>query len=321
MAHAELEVCLYELGDSVLAREHFEQGITLYDPQQHRSLVLLYGQDLGVYCHGLGASVLWCLGYPAQALKSAREALTLARRLSHPYTLAYDLLHVAMFYQLRREALAVQELAEEAIALATEHGFHLISAWVAIFRGWALAKQGEAAEGIAQMRQSLAAFRATGAGVGLPLYLSLLAEACGKVGQVEEGLTLLAEALATVDKTEERFYEAELYRLKGELLLQQENQKAKVKEQKSKIETDPRSLMPDAQGKTEACFLKAMEIAKKQQAKSLELRTVMSLSRLWQTQGKKAEARRMLAEIYGWFTEGFDTKDLQEAKALLDGLS
>jgi predicted ATPase len=241
-----------------------------------------------------------------QALKSTCEALTLARKLSHPYTLAYDLFHAATSYQFRREAQAVQELAEEAITLATEHGFPLILAWATIFRGWALAEQGEVEEGIAQMRQGLAAFQATGAGVGLPLYLSLLAETCGKVGQAEEGLTVLAEALDMVQRTGEHVTEARLYRLKGELTLKQ---------------SSVQGLESSVQKEAEECFRKAIEIARRQNAKSLELRAVMSLSRLWQSQHKKQDAHQMLAEIYGWFTEGFDTKDLQEAKALLEELN
>ncbi len=148
-------------------------------------------------------------------------------------------------------------------------------------------------------------------------FLALLAEAYGKAGQVEEGLTVLAEALAAVDKNGERMYEAELYRLKGELSLQ-----SGVRSPKSEI-TSPQHPAPSSQAEAEAesCFLKAVEIARQQQAKLLELRAVMSLSRLWQQQGKKAEARQMLVEIYGWFTEGFDTKDLQEAKALLEELA
>jgi predicted ATPase len=155
--------------------------------------------------------------------------------------------------------------------------------------------------GLARIRQGLAAWRATGLELLRPYFLALLAEACGKAGQSEEGLTVLAEALAQIDKTGERYYEAELYRLKGELMFQ-----SKVQGPKSKVE------------EAEECFWKAKEIARRQQAKSLELRAVMSLTRLWQQQGKRTEAHQMLAEVYGWFTEGFDTKDLQEAKALIE---
>jgi len=183
------------------------------------------------------------------------------------------------------------------------------------------------------MRQGLAAHQVTGAEMHGTKFLTLLAEAYKKVEQTEEGLTLLAEALAQVEKTGERLYEAELYRLKGELTLAQSsvqslasrvqtNPKAKGKKQKTKITNpQPPTPNPQAEAEAEACFLKAIEIARKQQANSLELRAVMSLSRLWQQQGKRKKARQMLAEIYGWFTEGFDTKDLQEAKALLEELS
>ena len=191
------------------------------------------------------------------------------------------------------------------MTLATEQGFPFWLALGAILRGWALAEQGQGEEGIAQIRQGLAAWQATGAKAVRPYYFALLAEACGQEGQTEEGLTLLAEALDLVHETEEQFWEAELYRLKGELSL-----KSKVPGAKSQVENE-----------AEACFLKAIEIARRQQAKSLELRAVMSLSRLWQQQGKREKARKLLAEIYGWFTEGFDTKDLQEAKGLLEKLT
>jgi len=201
-----------------------------------------------------------------------------------------------------------------------------------ILRGWTLAEQGQMEAGISRMRQGLAAFQVMGIESTRPYNLALLAEVYGKAGRREEGLTTLAEALAIVDKTGERMYEAELYRLKGELTLAQSsvqglmssvqtNQKAKSKRQKSKI-TNPQSLIsnPQAESKAEACFHTAIDIARQQQAKSLELRVAMSLARLWLQQGKKIEARQLLAEVYHWFTEGFETKDLQEAKALLDEL-
>ncbi len=168
------------------------------------------------------------------------------------------------------------------------------------------------------MRQSLAIWRAMGAELNRPYCLALLADACGRVARAEEGLALLAEALAAVDKTEERYYEAELYRLKGELSLQ--SRQVKAGQDKSKTSQD-KSEDWRLESEAEECFLKAIEIARQQQAKSLELRAVMGLSRLWQQQGKKEGARKLLAEIYGWFTEGFDTKDLQEAKALLEELA
>jgi predicted ATPase len=204
---------------------------------------------------------------------------------------------------------AVQARAEAALALATEQGFAVLLAQGTTLRGWALVEQGQREEGIARIGQGLTAYQATGTEAHRPPNLANLAEAYGKVGRVEEGLNALAEALAVVDRTEERYYEAELYRLKGQLTLQ----KFQVSGSKSQVENSPES-------EAEECFLKAIEIARKQQAKSLELRAVMSLSKLWQQQGKRDEARQMLAEIYNWFTEGFDTADLKEAKALLKEL-
>jgi predicted ATPase len=277
---------------------------------------------------------LWHLGYPDQALKRSQEALTLARKLSRPFNLAYALDLAAVLHQFRGEEQATQEQAEAAMSLSTEHGFPVWLAMGSIFRGWALAEQGQGAEGIAQMRQGLAAWRATGAEVSRPWFLVLLAGAYEKVEQPEEGLSVLAEALAMVDKNGEHHYKAELYRLKGQLTLQ----KFQVSGSKFQVTNSQfRRVGIAHQGESitsaetvggahptkevEACFLQAIDIARKQQAKSLELRAVMSLSRLWHQQGKKEEARQMLAEIYGWFTEGFDTADLKEAKALLDELA
>ena len=300
------------LGEFPTAQQHFEAGIALYDPQQHHSLTALYGgEDPGVFCHGMVSSALWLCGYPDRALKRIEAALTLARELAHPFNLAYALMWAAWFHQYRHEGQAVQELAEEGATLATEHGFPYWLACSTILRGWALTEQGQGEEGVAQLRQGLAVYRATGVEEVRSYFLALLAEACGKAGQTEEGLSSLAEALAFVHDTGERFHEAELYRLKGELTLQ------KFQASGSKFPVPhPQHPTPNPQAEAEEYFLNAIAIARGQQAKSLELRAVMSLSRLWQ-QGKKEESRQMLAEIYGRFTEGFDTKDLQEAKTLL----
>jgi predicted ATPase len=202
----------------------------------------------------------------------------------------------ARLHAFRQEWQMVQAHAEASLALATEHGFARHVALGAIFRGRALAAQGQGAEGIAQMCQGLAAMRATGSVIGLPGYLALLVGAYGQVDQVDEGLHLVAEALAMVDTTGERCNEAELQQLHGVLRWRQ--------------------TVPDAPA-AEACFQQALAVACRQQAKSFELRAAMSLARLWQAQGKRAAARALLAPIYGWFTEGFDTADLQEARALL----
>ncbi len=197
-----------------------------------------------------------------------------------------------------------------------------------MLRGWTLAEQGQGEDGIAQMLQGLAIWQAMGAEMARPHWLALLAEGYGRMGQPEQGLPLLEEALTVANNTGEREYEAEVYRLKGELSLKsrqvttslgQVSGESQANQDQSK-DPDPRPLAPDPQAEAEACFHKAIEIARRQQTKSLELRAVMSLSRLWQQQGKRAEAHQLLSEVYHWFTEGFDTKDLQEAKALLEEL-
>jgi predicted ATPase len=315
LAHRTLAEPLFLLGELAFARAHLEQGMALYNLQQHRSLAFLYGADPGAMCLNFAALTLWHLGYPDQALKRSYEALTLVQELSHSPSLAITLCLAAELHQFRRESQLAQERAEAAVMLSTEQGLPHQVAYGTILQGWVLTEQGQVEEGTARMHQGLSSFRARGAEVQRTYHFSLLAEAHSKVGQAEEGLAVLAEALAVVDKTGERFWEAELYRLKGELLRMGEREK------EGKGEAIAHSPTPPfAPSSPEACFLKAIEIARKQQAKSLELRAVMSLSRLWQQQGKKDEARQMLAEIYNWFIEGFDTKDLQEAKALLEEL-
>jgi class 3 adenylate cyclase/predicted ATPase len=314
-AHHVLWATLYYVGELVSAQTHVEQGIALYSPQQYSSHAFLYGHDPGVCCRAFVPFILWLLGYPDQALKNSPEVLTLAQEVAHPFSQAFALLYAARLQLFLREGQTVKGLAEAAIALSQEQGFPLLLAMGTTLRGWALAGQGQGEEGIAQMRQGLAAYRVTGAELWRLDFLALLAEAYGRAEQPEEGLNALTEALALVDKTGERLYEAELYRLKGQLTLQ------KLSVASSQLSVpNPQSPIPNPQTEAEACFLKAIEIARWQQAKSLELRATMSLARLWQQQGKQKDARQMLAEIYGWFTEGFDTRDLQEAKALLDSL-
>jgi predicted ATPase len=314
-AHYAVGATLWVLGEFVSAREHFEQSIALYNPQQHHSLAFIYGeQDPGVICRADAAQVLWLLGYPDQALKMSHNALTLARELAHPFSLVWALYTAASLHMRQREWKAAQEWVEAALAVCTEHELAQWSAWVAIHQGWALTMEGQGEEGIAQIRRSLAAYRATGAEGGDPYLLALLAEAYGEVKQTEEGLNTLAEVLGVADRTEEYLWEAELYRLKGQLTLQ-----SSVQRLASSV-ANLQSLTPNPQAEAEECFLKAIEIARRQQAKSLELRAVTSLSRLWQQRGGKEQARQLLAETYGWFTEGFDTADLKDAKALLDEL-
>jgi predicted ATPase len=310
---------LLHLGEFGAAQAHLEQSLTLYDAQRHHSPVFLYGIESEVFGLSFAALVLWHLGYPDQALQKSEAACTLAQERSHPFSFSLALTRVltAMTHQLRRDRPLTQEWAEAGITLAREHGFPVVLGQGTVLQGWAIAEQGQSEEGITQIRQGLATRQAVGAGIWQSYYLVLLAEAYGKAGQAEDGLTALAEALTVVDNTGERFYEAELYRLKGELTLQQFQGSSST----FQVPESPKSEVRGPKSEAEECFLKAIKIARRQQAKSLELRAVMSLSRLWQSQGKREEARQLLAEIYRWFTEGFDTKDLQEAEALLEELS
>jgi predicted ATPase len=299
-AHAALERTLFHLGAIASAQTHCAQGSALYDPKQHRTAAFLYMGDAGVICHIYGARALWCLGYPDQGLTRSDAAVTLAQHLAYPFSLSLAMGHAAIFHQFRREWRRAQDRAEASLSLAKEQGSPFYMAISAILHGWALAHQGRVKEGIEEMHQGLRAFQATGAETARPYYLALLAEAHEIIGQPEAGLTVLTEALALVDTTGERWCEAELYRLKGELLLQQSTSN---------------------QTEAESCFHQAINIARSQQAKSLELRAATSLARLWQQQGKRQEAHDLLAPVYHWFTEGFDTADLQDATALLATLS
>jgi predicted ATPase/class 3 adenylate cyclase len=299
-AHTSLGDTFFWMGLLLPAREHFEMAISLYDPERHRALAFRFGTvDNGIICLSYTAGTLWYLGYPDQALKRLNEALALAQALSHPQSLAWAAIFVGVLRQYRREARAAQEAAEGAIALSAEHGFPDFLARATTLRGWAMAEQGHHEKGIAQIQEGLAASRATGSGLWRPHFLCLLAEACMEMGRLDEALSALTEALAAADEHENRFCEAETHRLKGELLLRRDDSNA-VESQR--------------------CFERAIEIARGQSGKSLELRATMSLARLLTRQGHRDEARTMLAEIYGWFTEGFDTADLRDAKALLDEL-
>ncbi len=299
-AHRALGSTLFHLGEAVPALTHLAQGMALYDPKRHHASAFLYGEDAGVVCHSFAAWTLWCLGYPEQGLVRSREAVTLAQQVAHPYSLCHILASAAQCYQFRREEGAAQACAEASINLATAQGFPLRKAFGTILHGWALAQQGQAQEGIDQINQGLIVLRATGAETWRPYFLVLLAEAYGMLGQPETGLAVLAEALTLADTMGARWFTAELHRLKGALLLQQNS---------------------DNQAGAETCFQHAISIAQNQSAKSWELRAARSLSKLWQQQGKRQEAYDLLAPIYGWFTEGFDTADLKDAKMLLDELA
>ena len=298
-AHHALWTSLFTGGELTATRAHQEQGLRLYDPQRHRAHAALYsGHDPGVCCRSRSGGYLWLLGYPDQAVASSQAALALAQQLAHPLSLGSALYWAAMLHHMRREAPLTQARAEALITLAVDQGFSELFAQAMPLLGWARAARGYGEEGIMQILQGLAAYETTGWARDRPYYLALLAEASAKVGRTTEGLEALTEALATLGTSGARWWEAELYRLRGVLL-----------------------LSADKEAAAEACFHQALDLARRRQARSLELRVAMSLARLWQPQGKRAEAYALLVPIYSWFTEGFDTLDLQEAKALLEELT
>lgn len=312
--HASLGQWCYYRGDFPQARAHLEQGLACYAPEQHSPLNFRLGTDPGVECLAFLARSLWALGYPEQARQRVGEALTLAQRRGHLLSLVQARQQTTTVLQLCREVGAAHTQAEAAVALTTEHALPYWMACAMVMHGWARAMQGQGPEAVTQIRQNLTELRAAGTKQVIPYFLGLLAEACGQAGLCEAGLTAVEEALTIVQQTGERCHEAELYRLKGELMLQDSTQH---------LEGNVSSAVPTPQlphAAAEACLHQALAIARHQQAKALELRAAISLSRLWQQQNKGAEARQMLAAIYSWFTEGFHSADLQEAKMLLEGV-
>lgn len=290
---------LFCTGEFCQADEHLNRAIALYDPAQHRN-DFLYGSLVGILPICFAAHNFWHLGYPDQATDTMDQALALAHELSHPFALAIALDYAAMLHQFRREPQLAQEQAEAAITLCTDKGYAYYLAWGTIIQGWALVEQGGGADKIEHMREGLAGLRDTGAALRLPYYLVTLAEASGEAGRAKDGLTDLAEAEEAALIYGERWQDVERHRLRGELLLSQS---------------------PEAFPEAESAFLEAIEVARRQHAKSLELRAALSLSRLWQQRGKQAKAHELLAEIYGWFSEGHDTADLKDAKDLLIDLA
>ena len=284
------------LGRLAEADAHCAQSETLYDPTVHRPLTLSYGGDPGVRNLTYGSWVAWLLGYPDRAQARSRKGITVARETSHSFTLAYVLAVAATFQQMRRDAAAAREVADAAVALTTELEIRFWRGWAMIPQGWALADEGQVEEGIARVQEGLEAQRATGALMNRPYGLTVLAELQGKVGRVDNALAGLDEALALIGETGETFWKPEVHRLKGDLLL-------------------GRGGAPQ---EADACFARGIELARQQSSRLLELRAGVSLARLWRRQGRSAEAQALLAPIYDGFTEGYDTPDLSEAKALLD---
>lgn len=300
-AHRAMGATLFYLGELGMAHAYLEAGIAQYQPQHHQSHAFLhYMAEPGMTCLCYAATTLWFLGYPERALQYSTEAQTISDELPHPFSKVVTLFFATFLYcQCHRVAGSAQAQAEMLISLSMEHGFPMWRAAGVIMRGWALSKHGQFTEGIKEICDGLEAWRSTGAAIFLPFYLGVLAEAYARAGQIAEGLKTLDDALDTTAQNDERLYEAEIYRLKGELLLMNGN--------------------PEYDA--EVCFRQAFQVANQQESKTLELRAAVSLGRLYQRQAKTSEAREILAHVYSWFTEGFDTTDLKEAQMLLKELS
>ncbi len=298
--HHALWPVLVWLGNADGARRHLNQGMALYDKARHQSHAFVYGgHDPGVCCRKVASWASWILGYPARGLEESVASLRLARELDHPTSIIVALVWACVFHDLRREVHEVKEHAHALITLSTEHE---ASQWLAagtIIEGFVHAELGEGELAIAQIRRGLAAYGSTGSHLFVPYFLSLLARACLKLGEPHEGLRVIAEALERARTTGERVWEAELVRLEGDLRL---------------------AAAPDVVAEALECFRRAIEIARGQAARSWELRAALSLARLLVAERQRDEARRTLAGVYDWFTEGFDTADLQDAKALLEDL-
>jgi predicted ATPase/class 3 adenylate cyclase len=298
-AHHAAGCNMYHLGHFAAARHHFEQSIALDAGERHGAHIQLYGSDVGVFCRAYLGHSLWQLGFPDRALELAREAQALADRLAHPFSVALAMAYAAMLQQFRRDRAGACAQAEAAIALCTEQRFEYYLAWAMMIRGWSAPDEEPLPARIAAMREGLARLLKTGAQLRRPHYLACLAEMCGQAGMPEQGLAAVAEGLEVAESKSETWCSAELQRLQGNLLLQQ----------------DRNNIAP-----AEASFRAAVEVAERQGAKSLQLRAATSLASLWAEQGKRAQARGLLAPVYGWFTEGFETADLKKAKTLLGAL-
>ena len=285
-------------GRFALSRTHLEKALARHDPISHRPLIHHAGAHPHVFSKAYLANALFCLGFPDQALARSSANIPEARRLAHPPSLAGGLAIGARLLCLVGDDAALDEWVNQLVAVATEQGFPHWRAQGEIYRGWVKVKSGDVTEGMSLLRSGSTTYRASGVELFVPHYIDLLAAACEIAGQVEEALTLLDDALRIVERTGERWFAAELNRHKGQLLLRQGHSQ-----------------------RAEELYRKALGIAEEQEAKLWELRAAASLARLRRDQGRRTEARDLLAPVYGWFTEGFSTPDLKDAKPLLDELA
>jgi len=316
VAHSLLGQVAFYRGEFAAALPLLERGVELYDPDQHspvRSRAFRAGQDLAVTCTAHAALTLWVLGHPARAVARMEQALVRARALHHPLSVTYASHFAAHLHQCRRDPPAVQALEDTAREQATEHGLSLFLGAGSIHRGWVLAERGQVEEGLAQMRQGIAVTREAGADLRMPAFLAAMAGVYEKSRRPADGLAVVGEALALAERTGQGYWTADLLRLKGALTLQGDAGPRR---------TGGRPQGPASPGEkdAESCFLDAIAIARRQDARSLELRAATSLARLWARQGRAPEARALLGDVYAWFTEGLETPDLTEARSLVDAL-
>jgi predicted ATPase len=301
LAHCTAGANAYWRGELGAAREHLEEAIALYEPERHRTHEFLHaGIDPRIFALSYLGAAVSMLGHPEQGRARAQEDLHLAGELSHPFSIAHALFWIAVDHLMAGEPESALEQAEALIALATEQGFPRYLGVGTFLHGWALVEVDQVEDGLAQLRGVVAATRAAGMRMGMPTLLRVLARACGRAGLVDEGLTIAEEALELVEQTGERVHLSELHATRGELLL---------------------AASEGNEAKAEACFLQALELARSQEARFYELRAATRLVRLWQRQGKQKEARQLLQPVYDWFTEGFDTPTLKDAKVLLEELA
>ena len=286
-------------GDIAEGRAHYDQASSLYDPAEHRPLAARFGYDVGVAILLNRSWALWLLGHPTAALKDTDNAIKHARDMDQAATLMYASTYITMTGILCGNHAGAAAQADEAVALADEKSALVWKAFGMINQGWLLALTGKASNAVRMITSGITAWRSTGSTLWIPFFLSHLARAYAELGQFDEAWRSIGEATAMMENTKETWCEAEVHRTAGEIAL--------------------KSPQPDA-AKAEACFRRALTVAREQHAKSWELRAAMSLARLWRDQGKPQQARELLTSVYGWFTEGFDTRDLKEAKALLEGL-
>jgi predicted ATPase/ABC-type dipeptide/oligopeptide/nickel transport system ATPase component len=294
-AHYAVGMTLYHLGEFTSALDHFEKGMDLYDVRKRNFQRAL--QDPGVACLSYRALTQWIIGYPDQALRTSQDAVNLAKSLNHPFSMAYALSIEGLVNQFCRNVQESRRQAEAAESLCRERSISYWFAWGPILRGWAMTTQGEGKDGIKEILRGLAAYSSTGAEIARPLFLGMLADAYRKVGKTRDGLAAIAQGLDKIRETGDRFYEPELHRLKGELLL---------------------ATHRDHRSDAEACFRHALSISRERNARSFELRAAMSLNRLRQGSDNSGEVRKLLKKAYGWFSEGFDSPDLKEARLALD---